>query len=216
MIRRAVILATFAALVGCTASTPPASNAPDETIESMFAEDPDEAAQKSLDAFTSLVTEEDFAALGFDSLEEVADAQLGEPLQVSMVPLDLLKEFTQETDPNELLQDGNRVIYPVTVNDEVRSSLEIGPIGGGWQGTTFGSPELIRPLAEQRARAEDFVVWVPALNMYFMAVRDGEQLILTPAFDYPEANLVAGRTQSASDVFAAIQPLAASHEELPT
>lgn len=214
MMRRALILVTLAVLVGCTA--PPAGNAPDEPIESLFAEDPDEAAQKSLEAFKAVVSEEDFAALGFQSLEEVADAQLGEPLQVSMVPLDRLKEFTQETDPNELLQDGNRVIYPVTVGEEVRSSLEIGPIGGGWQGTTFGSPELIRPLAEQRGGTGDFVVWVPALNMYFMAVRDGEQLILTPAFDYPEANLVTGRTQSASDVFAAIQPLAASHEELPT
>lgn len=213
MLRRTLILATLGILVGCT--TTPSGNAPDEPIDSLFAEDPDEAAQKSLDAFRDLVTEDDFAALGFESLEEVADAQLGEPLQVSMVPLDRLKEFTQETDPNELLQDASRVIYPVTVRDEVRCSLEIGPIEGGWQGTTFGSPELIRPLAEQRAGAEDFVVWVPALNMYFVATRDGEQLILTPAFDYPEANLVVGRTQSAADVFAAIQPLAEAHEGLP-
>jgi len=72
-------------------------------------------------AFTALVTEEDFAALGFESLEEVADAQLGEPLQVSAVPLDRLKEFTPETDPNELLVEANRIIYPVTVNEEVCS-----------------------------------------------------------------------------------------------
>jgi len=211
MMRRWLICAVVL-LVSCTV-TPGGS--PDEPIESLFAEDPDEAAQKSLEAFSALVTADDYAALGFDSLEEVADAQLGEPFEVQMVQLDRLKEFSQETDPNELLTDASRVIYPVTVNEEVRSSLEIGPIEGGWQGTTFGSPELIRPLAELRGSPEDFIVWVPALNMYFIGTRDGEQLTLTPAFDYPEADLATGRTQSAEEVFAAIQPLAEAHEGLP-
>lgn len=212
MLRRCLLCAVVL-LVGCT--TTPGGISPDEPIETLFAEDPDEAAQKSLEAFGALVTEEDFASLGFRSLEEVANAQLGDPLQVSMVPLDRLQEFTQETNPDELLVDASRVIYPVTVDEEVRCSLEIGPIEGGWQGTTFGSPELIRPLAELRAGGEDFVVWVPALNMYFIATRDGEQLILTPAFDYPEADLVTGRTQAADEIFAVIQPLAEAHEGLP-
>ena len=215
MLTRALLVALLLALAACAA---PASQPPGgepEPIPALQGKDPDEAARKSLEAFRALVTADDFTALGFESLDEVAKAQLGPSLKVSTVPLDRLQKYEPGANPEELLVDANRVIYTVTVNEEVRTSLEVGQVGDLWQGRSFGSPEFIRPIAKLRQSDTDFVVWVPALNAYFMASRTEGGLTLTPAFDYPELDLSAGRTLPAASAFAVMVPLAQSHNGLP-
>jgi hypothetical protein len=213
VLTRALLVALVLAVAACAA---PASQPPGgEPIPALQGKDPDEAARKSLDAFRALVTADDFRALGFESLDEVAKAQLGPSLKVSTVPLDRLQKFQPGGNPEELLVDANRVIYPITVSEEVRTSLEVGQVGDLWQGRSFGSPEFIRPLAKLRRSDTDFVVWVPALNAYLMASRTEGGLTLTPGFDYPEMDLTAGRTLPAASAFAEMVPLAQSHNGLP-
>lgn len=213
MLTRPLLVALVLALAACAA---PASPAPGgEAVPALQGKDPDEAARKSLEAFRALVTADEFKALGFESLDEVARAQLGPSLKVSTVPLDRLQKFQPGGNAEELLVDANRVIYTVTVNEQVRTSLEVGQVGDVWQGRSFGSPEFIRPLAKLRQSDTDFVVWVPALNAYFMGRRTEGGLTLTPAFDYPEMDLTAGRTLPAANAFAAMVPLAQSHNGLP-
>jgi hypothetical protein len=213
VLTRALLVALVLAVAACAA---PASPSPGgEPVPALQGKDPDEAARKSLEAFRALVTADDFRALGFESFDEVAKAQLGPSLKVSTVPLDRLQKYQQGANPEELLVDANRVIYTVTVNEEVRTSLEVGKVGDLWQGRSFGSPEFIRPLARLRQSDTDFVVWVPALNAYFMGRRTEGGLTLTPAFDYPEMDLSAGRTLPAASAFAAMVPLAQSHNGLP-
>ena len=43
------------------------------------------AAKDALTDFTELVTESNFASLGFASFEEVEDAEVGQPLPIAMV-----------------------------------------------------------------------------------------------------------------------------------
>lgn len=216
MLNRVLLVALVVGLAACTSPASPAPPGEPEPIPALQGKDPDEAARKSLEAFRALVTADDFKALGFESLDEVAKAQLGPSLKVSTVPLDRLQKFQPGVNPEELLVDANRVIYPVTVNEEVRTSLEVGQVGGLWQGSSFGSPEFIRPLAKLRHSDADFVLWVPALNVYFMASRtEGGGLALTPAFDYPDMKFTAGRTLQAASAFAALVPAAQGHNGLP-
>ena len=55
--------------------------------------------------------------VGFDDPSEAASATLGEPIRVSMVRLDALRKYSAGGDPERLLTDVGRVIYPVFVGD---------------------------------------------------------------------------------------------------
>jgi hypothetical protein len=214
-VRSLIALAIVVLLAGCSpqASQPPAGEPQPEPA--LQGKDPDEAAAKSLEVYRRLVTADDFAALGFKSLDEVAKAALGRSFTVSLVPLDRLAQLTRDTKPDDLFTDSGRVLYEVTVGGEVRSSLEVGPIGTVWQGQSFGSPGLIAALAALQPGAEDFVVWVAALNVYFLASRTSDGLFLTPAFDYPAFKLVVGRAIPAADALGGLVEAAKGHDQLP-
>jgi hypothetical protein len=202
-------------LAGCAtqASQPPGGGPQPEPA--LQGKDPDEAAAKSLEVYRTLVTSDDFEALGFKSLDEVAKAELGRSFTISLVPLDRLAQFGPNTKPDDLLSDSGRVIYEVTVGGEVRSSLEVGPIGDVWQGQSFGSPGLIAGIAALRPGADDFIVWVAALNVYFLANRNSDGLFFTPVYDYAQFNFAAGRTMPAADALGQLVEAAKGHDQLP-
>jgi hypothetical protein len=199
----ALLLAAGLAACSTPAATPPPGGEP-QPEPALQGRDAAEAAAKSLDAYRKLVSANDFAALGFESLDEVAQAQLGRSFPVTLVPLDRLQRFERGTNPEDLFVDAGRVIYEVRVGDAVRSSLDVGRIGDLWQGESFGSPGLVRPLSALRQADNDFVVWVAALNVYFEATRALEQLVLTPVFDYPDLGLSAGKAMPAADALGSL------------
>jgi hypothetical protein len=211
---RVLLLLGLILLAACSA-VPASQPHGGETIPSLQGKDPDEAARKSLEAFRALVTDENFKALGFVSRDEVSVAQLDVPLHVFRVQLDQLQKYEPRSDPEKLLIDSDRVIYPITVKEQIRSSLEVEKNGDSWQGTNFGSPELVKLLTTARKDKSDFVVWVPALNLYFIANRRDNRLQLTPILDYPNLGLSAGRTLTADEAFTAILSAARSHDGLP-
>jgi hypothetical protein len=214
--RGALLLPLLVLLAACTTPASPApAGGESEPVQALQGKDPDEAAAKSLEAYRGLVGQEDFGALGFSSLEEVARAELGRSYRVSLVPLDQLRTYTADADPEKLFVDAGRVIYEVRVGDAVRSSLEVGPIGDVWQGQSFGSPGLIRPIAEFSQADDDFVVTVAALNVYFLAARNSDGLFLTPLFDYEAFGFAAGRPVPAAEGLAALVEAAKGHDELP-
>jgi hypothetical protein len=53
-----------------------------------------------------------YAALGFESVDEVRQATFGEPLQVDQVRLDALRAFNEQTNPETLLVDIRRDCIP--------------------------------------------------------------------------------------------------------
>lgn len=195
-------------------SSPPGVGVP-EPVPALQGKDPDEAAAKSLEAYRKLVTQDDFAALGFATADDVARAELGRSYRVVLVPLDRLKAYTVETDPETLFNDAGRIIYEVRVDNEVRSSLEVGPFGDLWQGQSFGSPGLIGPIAQFTRADDDFVVFVAALNVYYLATRTSDGLFLVPLFDYPQFQLGAGKDVPAGDGLAVLVDAARQHEGLP-
>lgn len=174
---------------------------------------PEEAAEQSLEILRKLVTEENFRAMGFETLEEVSNAELGEPMSVFRVPHDqLLKYEPQESDPERLLVDVSRIMYPVIVDGKVRSSVVVEGPEGQWVGTDFGGPNLMQTLAKFRGEESDFVVHVPFLGLYFIANEAEDGLALTPIIDDTRFDFVAGRTLRADQVFEAILPAAKEYD----
>lgn len=181
-------------------------------------------ASEALATFSELVTKENYKAMGFEAPGEVRAASLGEPMQVFWVRLDQLKEYQPGSDPNRIIIGGDQVIYPVTFEEQVRSSLVVGKVKERWKTTSFGDSNLVKMLTKVRKDSSAstrlpissyFVVRVLALNLYFIAHRTDEVLMLTPLLDDPDYGFKAGVTMAADKVFEAILPAAKKHKGLP-
>lgn len=181
-------------------------------------------ASTALATFSELVTKENYKTMGFDSLNEVRTASPGDPLRVFMVRLDQLQEYQPGSDPNKILSGGDRVIYPIEIGGQVRSSFVVAKVEERWEATNFGGANLIKMLTRARKAGADstglpissyFVVRVPALNLYFIAHRADEVLMLSPMYDDRGYGFKVGVTLKAEEVFKAILPAAKGHDGLP-
>lgn len=182
-------------------------------------------ASESLATFGKVVKKQkNYREMGFTSPDEVRIAVLGEPMRVFMVRLDQLRDYQPGTDPNRLLTGGDQVIYPITVEGHVRSSVIVGKVNGQWKAVSFGGPNLVKMLSKVRKENSDaaglptssyFVVHVPALNLYFIAHRINEVLLFTPLLDNPRYKFKTGATMLADRTFETILPAAKAHDGLP-
>jgi len=214
-IRGAMLLLLVALLVsGCKGRMFPAAQG-NLSADPAASGSSQEAAQTGLKLMQSLVMTENFQGLGFSSLDQVKNAQLGDPLKLYRVPLDALSAYKGDANAFGLLQDAHKMIYPVTVDQQVVSSLSATQRDDGWRANEFGNSALTRALVAHRASKDDFVVWVPALKIYFTARGEGEKLVLTTIMDDRRFDFKAGQDIPASRVFAVLQKSASAYNGLP-
>ena len=173
------------------------------------------AAQHGLATLRQVVNASNYAALGFASPDEVRQATLGEPLQVFQVRLDALRAFTEKTDPETLLVDIRRNLYPVKVGDRVATSIFVPGSRDGWRAAELGNAAVAQLVSRYRHGSGDFLVHVPALKAYFVADRVEGKLMLTPVMDDPRTQLKAGETLPADVVFARLRQASEGYNGLP-
>jgi len=173
------------------------------------------AAQHGLATLRQVVNARNYASLGFESEAEVRQATLGEPLQVFQVRLDALRAFTGQTDPETLLVDIRRTLYPVKVGDRVATSVVVTGARDGWRSSELGNAAVARLVSRYRHGGGDFVVHVPALKSYFVADRVEGKLLLTPVMDDPRTKLRAGETVPADVVFLQLKAASEGYNGLP-
>lgn len=210
MCRRTSISAIGAVLLLVACGHQQAVRAPQSTSSS-------EAASHGLDTLRKLVNASNYRSMGFDSVDEVRSASLGDPLHIYMVRLDQLRDYQSNADPDKLLSDVDQELYPVVVVGSVRSAVLVEKQGEKWAAVSFGGANLVKALAQRRsdsaatsktAAASYFEVHVAALNMYFLGFHQEDRLMLIPLVDDPQYKFSAGSPLPASDVFAALVPAA--------
>lgn len=175
---------------------------------------PQEAASNAIAVFQKLVTAENYRSFGFESADEVKEAQVGQPLSVSTIGLDKLKGAQAGAEPNNLLTDSPETIYPVTVRGNVRSGLTIVHKAAGYEPASFGNADIVKAISRYR-RENDFVVRVPAFNMYYVARRVENQLILVPIVDDPRLKVKAGEAVPLQRLLVELRPLVDANNGLP-
>jgi hypothetical protein len=182
------------------------------------------AAVTFLPAFKDLVTEKNYKAMGFDSPKEAAEVKLGVPLRVVMVELARLQRYQVGDDPVQLMTPLDQVLYPVTVNDQTRSSVIISKAKEGWEVTEIGNSDLAKGLARLRKGNSDstrtplesyYVVRIPALNLEFLGYGVDRTTMLIPLFDESTYGFRSGIAMPAAKVFEAVLPEARRHDGLP-
>jgi len=165
-----------------------------------------------------LVTEQNYRSLGFESLDEVKEAQLGQPMAVSNIALDKLKSYRQGTDANTLLAASPETIYPVTVRGSVRTSVTIVHKEAGYEPASFGNAEIVKALVRYRqpdAGPNEFVLRIPAFNMYYVARRVENRLTVIPIVEDPRVKAKAGEPIPVETLLDQLRPLADSYNGLP-
>ena len=182
-------------------------------------------AQKALPTLRDLVRQQkNYREMGFESLDELDRIALGEPSSTYVVRLDELEAYKEGQDPAPLLHAANRVVYPVLVGSQVRSSITVGAAAKGWEVTSFGSPNHAKVLSRVRAASAEsaripsvslFVVEVPGLKLVFVGYRADGRIVLTPILDDAGFQFKAGQPISADKVFQRIRVAAKSHRDLP-
>lgn len=178
---------------------------------------PQQAANDALGVLQKLVNSGNFKAMGFDSENEVKQAQLGQPLAIFNIPLDQLKSYNLSKDASSLLIATSETVYPVTVNGQVKSSVTIVQKEQGYQPSSFGNAAVIRRLAGPQGEntTNEFIVRVPALSMYFLGKRVEEKLLFVPVIEDPRLKLRLGEPVPAETVLEQLVPIANAYNGLP-
>lgn len=215
------VIAAIAA-IAALAAAPLAAQKPETQDETLRAATT--AAQSALATYAKLTTASNYAALGFESAEQVRAATLGAPARGYMVRLDELAKYAGG-DAAALLHDAGRVTFPVEAGGATRSSLSVVSRDGRWQQESFGAPGYARLFTAARAAlaksagrpaAELFEVQVPALNLRLVGARRDGALLLAPIADDPRFGLKRGETVRAEELFQRLAPAAREHNGLPT
>lgn len=100
----------------------------------------------------------------------------------------------------------------------MKSSVTISHKENGYQASSFGNAEIIKSLSRYRqaqAGSGDFVVRVPAFNMYYLGRRIEKRLLLVPIIDDPRLKLKPGEVVGAETVLEQLVPLANAYNGLP-
>jgi hypothetical protein len=178
-------------------------------------------AEKGLKQFRELANKENFRSLGFDSLEEVALAELGKPLPVLLVRLDELRNYKEKDDPYKLIHPIPKVMYVVQVKGAARCGLEVEKVDGKWEAASFGlagpsrmHAEALKKQAEKDRATALFIIKVPALNETYLAYQTekGPKLVHMRR-QAEEKDTIEARP--AADVFAELVKLAREHDGKP-
>ena len=144
MLNAKIVVGVAVALVGALESSQSAA----QFIEGQALVQAREVAAQSLRNYVAGVVKEDNAArLGFKTLAEAQTAQLGEPIPVFFIRLTDLKAYRAGSGAGSVLTNARTLWFPVLVNGEVRSKLEISEVHGKWVAGEFGRPATARDVS---------------------------------------------------------------------
>src|SRR5258707_1065019 len=113
-------------------------------VEPSASQDAQTAASQGLTTSKQMVNASNYKGLGFNSVQDAASATLGDPLTIYRIGLDQLKGFKRGDDPQKLLVDDKRILYPILVNNQAASSISVEGKNDGWRATDFGNANLIK------------------------------------------------------------------------
>jgi hypothetical protein len=180
-----------------------------------------QAAEKGLKDMQALITEDNYQLFKLSSPTALSSATLGEPIQEYHIGLDALKEFNGSAEELDKLMKGGNVLVPVISNgraNRLLTGIELSNSQGEWQAHALGSAtpleEYEKVKKSNKLDDKAFLVRIPALNQYFIARGEGEQLELA-SFGVTVADLPDGRFIPAIEALKQLQPIAQKHNGMP-
>lgn len=180
-------------------------------------------AQTSLEGYVNYaLTEKNVARFNFKSLEEAGKASLGDPYRILFTGLTTLQNYKPGTGAKPILMDSKTLWFPVMVDGEIRTKLELKEKKDQWISGEFGGVRNVREIAKVRNRFPDLLrskglsepysvslLKIPALYAVFFYVESPQGEFLIPSMIQPHRyNLVNGQIYSADDVLSDLKGFA--------
>jgi hypothetical protein len=160
--------------------------------------------------FRAILATNNVAILGFASISEFQTATVGQPFKIYQIPIDPLKAY-QSGPFNKLLKPAPRMIFPLSVSGEVKSSIVLRLQGNEWISDRFGGPELIKSLVgardllatqNRRFAAESFAVEIPLVALWFVGyTNNAKQVQLITPIPLKMGGLTVGTNQPLTQAF---------------
>ena len=179
------------------------------------AQQPQEAAINAVSLLRKLVNEQNYKSLGFETVDEVKQARLGQPMEVYYLGLERMKSYQAGEDPNNLLTPSAELIYPVTVGGDVRTGVTIVHKEQGYESSSFGNADIVKRLAGYRRSAKEFAVRIPAFNLYFVGRPVNSHVLLVPIANNPRLKAQAGEATPLEVVVDQLRPYVDSYDGRP-
>lgn len=159
-----------------------------------------EMAKATLSRYVAdVLVEKNVSRYGFRSLQEAQSAKLGEPLSVMVVGLSSLKEYREGTKTSSMLINARTLWYPVLVNEETRTKLEMivkdstlvpGEFGGTRAPERIAAARKMLPRLIEGGTVRDLkkasLVKIPVLGAGFLYLETGDGDYFLPAMENPE------------------------------
>jgi len=180
-------------------------------------------AQKALEGYCkNVVNKKNFGRYGFKSLKGTQIARVGKPYRVMVIGLDNLKAYRSGVGAKPSFVDPNMLWFPVVVDGNVRTRVEIiqrkrkliaGAFGGirpvqKVAGVANQLPKLLKS-KEVKKPYNIMLVKILPLHATFLYIDSPEQEFLVPAMVQPQRfNLINGQMYSADEVLSQLREIA--------
>jgi len=191
-------------------------------------EDVMEFARKSLEGYVkNVITEQNFSKFGFKSLKESHASRLGEPYRVMIIGLKDLKAYKPGTGAKPLLLDAKTLWFPVMIDSETRTKIEIIEKEGKWIAGEFGKVKTAQEIAKVKEQIPGLLeskdikspykillLKIPALYAEFLYVESPQGEFLIPAMVQPQRyGLQNAQIYAADDVLYGLREFAKEIDE---
>jgi hypothetical protein len=181
--------------------------------------------RNALVTLRGMINAENAQAMGFRSDKEVEQAKPDTPIPLLLIQLDDLRAYQRGNNIHPLFKNYQQYLLPLSVNNEVRSSITLERKDQQLSAISYGSPTLARTLTKVRQEAarqqnvpvgKFYSVHVAALRQYFIAYDDPSgKVMFIPVVDDNSLNLRAGRAVPAEDALESLKTIAQSYNDLP-
>lgn len=187
-------------LVGCH-STPATVDTPTHPSPANTMKTPEEAAQKALMSLPQLVQSGNYRGMGFASVDEARAVKLGVAVPRKIVSYDELLKYQPSVSLAQLFTSDEELVYPFQIGDTVKSTTTVSKKAGSWHIGTVGDAylaKIISAVPDKQTKLQ--IISIPGLSLDFAGVHEGEDWELVPAQDYPDLDLVKGRSVRAAEL----------------
>jgi hypothetical protein len=170
-------------------------------------------AERSLDTYRKLQSNKN-AGLS-DNLV------LGEPFPVVSIGLDELRENNNAL---SLKKTTEKVIYPINSSSKIQSGVTLNKKKNHWEKASYGNTTLTKLLVQarenaskemNRSKSDYYVISILSLNLYFVAIDSGIDVLLFPVTDDPSLGIRSGIMVKSTQIIPKLVDAAQKHNGLP-
>lgn len=221
-INRILLMILFCSLVSCLLNVAYSQEVKEISNEVL------EFAKKSLQSYVkNAITEKNYMKLGFKMLDEAQRARLGEPYRVMIIGLKDLKAYEAGRGAKRLLIDAKTIWFPVMIENETRTKLEIIQKEGKWIAGEFGRIKIVKKIAMVKNRLPELLrskqiespyvimlLKIPALYATFFYIESSRGEFMIPAMIQPQRyNLQNAQIYTADEALSKLKEFAQKIDE---